>query len=70
MDESRISETGYGLRKDLEGKLRRLVAEGLVSEKDAETIRDPKSEIRNPTIGRAAGCIGMCISMGSSGPTI
>ncbi len=40
-----------GLRKDLEGKLRRLIADGLVSEKDAETIRDPKSEIRNPTIG-------------------
>src|ERR1700682_3971889 len=39
-----------GKRKDLEGKLRRLLADGLVSEKDAETIRDPKSEIRNPTI--------------------
>jgi MoaA/NifB/PqqE/SkfB family radical SAM enzyme len=39
------------LRKDLEDKLRRLTADGLVSEKDAETIRDPKSEIRNPTIG-------------------
>src|SRR5438270_9978747 len=36
-----------GLRKDLEVKLRRLIADGLVSEKDAATIRDPKSEIRN-----------------------
>jgi hypothetical protein len=35
----------------LENKLRQLVEKGLVSEKDAETIRDPKSEIRNPTIG-------------------
>src|SRR3954468_13903170 len=39
-----------GLRKELESKLDLLIASGLVSEKDAATIRDPKSEIRNPTI--------------------
>src|SRR5216117_2520064 len=40
-----------GKRKELESKLSLLVEKGLVSEKDAEKIRDPKSEIRNPTIG-------------------
>ena len=39
-----------GLRKGLEEKLRRLVADKLVTEKDAEAIRDPKSEIRNGVI--------------------
>ena len=37
-----------GSRKDLEAKLDTLVAQGLVSEKDAEAIRDPQSPIRNP----------------------
>src|SRR5207248_4896372 len=40
-----------GKRKELEGKLGVLVEKGLVSEVDAEKIRNPKSEIRNPTIG-------------------
>ncbi|HVF72044.1 MAG TPA: DUF3463 domain-containing protein [Chthoniobacterales bacterium] len=39
-----------GLRKELEAKLERLVKLKLVSEKDAEAIRNPVSEIRNPTI--------------------
>src|SRR2546429_3278175 len=39
------------LRIDLLNKLDLLVARGLVSEKDAEKIRDPHSAIRTPTIG-------------------
>src|SRR5947199_14124 len=39
-----------GKRKELEGKLGVLVEKGLVSEVDAEKIRNPKSEFRNPTI--------------------
>src|SRR5688572_14011741 len=46
--EFRIADTGN--RKVLEAKLNLLVERGLVSEKDAATIRDPKSAIRNPTI--------------------
>jgi len=46
--ELRKPETGN--RKDLEKKLDQLVRDGLVAEKDAFAIRDPKSEIRNPTI--------------------
>src|SRR5207302_1967680 len=44
--EFRKLETGK--RKELEAKLKQLIEKGLVSEKDAEKIRDPKSEIRNP----------------------
>jgi MoaA/NifB/PqqE/SkfB family radical SAM enzyme len=40
-----------GLRTDLLAKLDLLIAGGLVSEKDAEKIRNPQSEVRNPTIG-------------------
>jgi len=47
--ELRKSETGK--RKELERKLDQLVAEGLVSEKDAEKIRDPNSKIPAITIG-------------------
>jgi MoaA/NifB/PqqE/SkfB family radical SAM enzyme len=35
----------------VEAKIAELLAGGLLSEKDAEKIRNPKSEIRNPTIG-------------------
>ena len=47
--EFRKPDTGY--RKELERKLGALVEKGLVSEKDADKIRDPKAEIRNQTIG-------------------
>src|SRR5689334_8511294 len=40
-----------GNRKDLEARLNLLVEKGLVSQGDAEKIRNPKSEIRNQTIG-------------------
>jgi MoaA/NifB/PqqE/SkfB family radical SAM enzyme len=46
--ELRKPETGK--RKELERKLDQLVAEGLVSEKDAEKIRDPNSKIPGITI--------------------
>src|SRR4051812_33531396 len=39
-----------GLRIELEKKLDALVAQGLVSEKDAATVRDPATAIRNETI--------------------
>src|SRR5260370_38649780 len=39
-----------GKRKELEGKIDILIAKGLVSEKDAATIRDPQSAIRDCTI--------------------
>src|SRR5947209_2233407 len=39
-----------GVRIELESKLDRLIAEGLVSQKDAETIRDPQSAIRDQVI--------------------
>src|SRR5205085_4321283 len=39
------------LRSELEAKLTALVEAGLVSEKDAATIRDPKSPIRDQVIG-------------------
>jgi hopanoid biosynthesis associated radical SAM protein HpnH len=39
-----------GKRKELERTLDTLVAEGLVSEKEAATIRNPQSEIRSPVI--------------------
>lgn len=47
--ELRKAESGN--RKDLERKLTLLVEQGLVSGADAEKIRNPKSEIRNSTIG-------------------
>src|SRR5947209_5439534 len=47
--ELRKPETGK--RKELEGKLDQLVAEGLVSEKDSEKARDPNSKIPAITIG-------------------
>ena len=45
-----LRKPNAAIRKDLEIKLNQLVADKLVSEKDAEAIRDPKSEIRNGTI--------------------
>lgn len=45
----RIADSG--MRKALERKLSFLVEKGLVSESDAEKIRDPKSAIRDCTIG-------------------
>lgn len=48
---SELRKTENGTRKELESKLNLLVERGLVSEKDAEKIRDPKSEVRTPTIG-------------------
>ena len=47
--ELRKAETGK--RKELEDKIDILIAKGLVSEKDAATIRDPQSAIRDCTIG-------------------
>src|SRR5215217_963184 len=47
---SEFRKLDTGLRKELEIKLGALLAQGLVSEKEAEAIRDPKSEIRNPVI--------------------
>src|SRR6476660_7422059 len=44
-------KTENGKRQGLESKLNLLVQQGLVSEKDAEKIRDPRSEVRTPTIG-------------------
>src|SRR5260370_2088947 len=46
--ELRKAETGK--RKELEDKIDILIAKGLVSEKDAATIRDPQSAIRDCTI--------------------
>src|SRR5213595_1418652 len=40
-----------GLRKNLENKLETLIAEGLVSTKDAEAIRNPKPATGKPVIG-------------------
>ena len=40
-----------GLRSDLEGKIDKLMSNGLLSEKDAATIRNPRSAIRDHTIG-------------------
>src|SRR6266446_4307740 len=48
-EELRKPESGN--RKGLESKLSLLVERGLVSEKDAEKIRNPTSEFRTPTIG-------------------
>src|SRR4051794_7023849 len=39
------------LRNDLEAKIDSLVADGLVSEKDAATIRNPETVIRDQVIG-------------------
>ncbi|MEY2486049.1 MAG: hypothetical protein QOH39_1697 [Verrucomicrobiota bacterium] len=39
------------LRKELEGKIDALVAQGLVSEKDAGVIRNPETAIRDQVIG-------------------
>jgi MoaA/NifB/PqqE/SkfB family radical SAM enzyme len=39
------------LRTDLEDKIDKLVADGLVSEKDAAAIRNPQSPVRDCTIG-------------------
>src|SRR5438093_1238900 len=46
--EYRKADTGK--RKDLDSKIDNLLGQGLLSEKDAVSIRDPKSEIRNPVI--------------------
>src|SRR5256885_3252845 len=46
--EYRKADTGY--RKDLDNKIDELVAQALVSEKDAAAIRNLESEIRNPVI--------------------
>ena len=55
-------------RKDLEEKLEILVSKGLVSEKDAATIRNPQCTI---TLSRqVSGCIGTCTSMVLSARTI
>src|SRR5438552_7944057 len=48
-EELRKPESGN--RKGLESKLSLLVERGLVSEKEAEKIRNPTSELRTPTIG-------------------
>ena len=40
-----------GMRNRLDAKLQVLVSEGLVSAKDAETIRSPKAQNTKPTIG-------------------
>ena len=45
-----LRKADTGKRKELNRKIDNLVASGLVSEKDAAAIRDPKSEIRNSTI--------------------
>src|SRR6266496_2715152 len=47
---SEFRKSDSGDRKDLETKLAQLIAEGLVSEKDAEKIRDPNSKIPAVTI--------------------
>src|ERR1700737_1317492 len=56
-----------GLRKELEEKIDILLAKGLVSEKDAATIRNRQSAIARSA--QTNGCIGMCTLMGWSGPT-
>jgi hopanoid biosynthesis associated radical SAM protein HpnH len=48
---SELRSADRRLRNELENKIDILLANGLLSEKDAEKIRNPKSEIRNPTIG-------------------
>ena len=40
-----------GSRKELEAKLTQLVAKGLVSEKDAEVVRQGPKDLAKPTIG-------------------
>src|SRR6266700_5366242 len=47
---SEFRKSDSGDRKDLETKLAQLIAEGLVSEKDAEKIRDPNSKIPAVTV--------------------
>jgi hopanoid biosynthesis associated radical SAM protein HpnH len=47
---SRLGGTNRETRNDLENKINRLVAEGLVSEKEAATIRDPKSPVKDHVI--------------------
>src|SRR3954449_11110264 len=46
---SELRKPENGTRKELEGKLVQLVAAGLLSEKDAEKVRDPNSKISNTT---------------------
>jgi hopanoid biosynthesis associated radical SAM protein HpnH len=48
---SELRNRQTGKRKELERKLDQLVAEGLVSEKDSEKVRDPNSKIPAITIG-------------------
>ena len=48
---SRSRGTDRRLRNDLEEKINTLVADGLVSEKDAAAIRDPQSTTRDQVIG-------------------
>src|SRR6185436_12837508 len=47
--EFRKAETG-NRKAELEEKIKQLLAQGLMTEKDAASIRDPKSEIRNEVI--------------------
>src|SRR5450432_2452865 len=46
--EYRKSDTA--VRNDLDSKISELIGQNLISEKDAEAIRDPKSEVKTPTI--------------------
>src|SRR3989440_12167805 len=48
---SELRKPETGKRKELEGKLDQLVAEGLVSEKDSEKARDPSSKMPATAIG-------------------
>jgi hypothetical protein len=47
---SEYRKADAGKRTDIDGKIDSLLGQGLLSEKDAVAIRDPKSEIRNPVI--------------------
>ena len=65
-----LQKADAGKRKELEAKLQTLIDSGLIAEKDAEEfgkVRRIRPSRRSP---RATGCIGTCISMGSSGRTI
>ena len=62
---SEFRKSGNQNRKALEMKLAQLVAEGLVSEKDAEKVRDPNSKISAAT---ANGLNTTTIATGSISP--
>ena len=47
---SELRKPESGNRKEMENRVQMLVSEGLVSEKDAETIRNPQSAIRDHVI--------------------